>query len=165
VLNFYIYGRTLYLARRYDEAIVQLERTVEMDADFPGTYEYLSSLYRLKGDNDRAFEWFVRFLTQKRESAEQIQSWKTIYAQTGWRGVDERQLEKEKEDKKNGNPNFVYMARLYTKLEMPEQAFAYLEKAFGAHLWGMVKLKVEPDFDPLRSDPRFDDLVRRVGLK
>ncbi len=57
------------------------------------------------------------------------------------------------------------MTRFYAKLEMPEQAFVYLEKAFGAHLWGMIKLKIEADFDPLRSDSRFDDLVRRVGLK
>ncbi len=59
----------------------------------------------------------------------------------------------------------MYMTRFYAKLEMPEQAFVYLEKAFGAHLWGMIKLKIEADFDPLRSDSRFDDLVRRVGLK
>jgi len=45
-----------------------------------------------------------------------------------------------------------------------DQAFAYLERAYLQHSSTLVTLKVEPRFDPLRSDPRFEDLLRRVGL-
>jgi tetratricopeptide (TPR) repeat protein len=165
VLNHQIYGHTLYFARRYDEAISQLKRTVEMDANFRVTYEALINSYRMKGDNDQAFEWFVRDRTQEGENAEQIQMWKTIYSQTGWRGISERQLEKAKDDEKKGTALYIHLAHLCIRLEMREQAFAYLEKAFGERRLAMTMLKVEPRFDSLRSDPRFDDVVKRVGLK
>jgi DNA-binding winged helix-turn-helix (wHTH) protein/tetratricopeptide (TPR) repeat protein len=80
VLNHKIYGQILYYARRYDEAVVQLKRTIEMDADHIGAYNFLVSSYRMKGEDERAFEWFVRSRTQQKDNAEQIQPWKTIYS-------------------------------------------------------------------------------------
>ncbi|MGI8641168.1 MAG: TPR end-of-group domain-containing protein, partial [Pyrinomonadaceae bacterium] len=165
VLNHQLYGQTLHYARRYDEAIVQLNRTVEMDADFLLTYAYLIRSYLMKGEDDQAFEWFVRERTQSGEKPDEIQLWKTIYAQSGWRGVAGRRLEKEKEKEKSGNPNYTQLSRLYIELEKREEAFAYLEKVFGERRFAMTTLKVDPRFDSLRSDPRFDDLVKRVGLK
>ncbi|MDQ3711178.1 MAG: tetratricopeptide repeat protein, partial [Acidobacteriota bacterium] len=164
-LNQKIYGQILYYARRYDEAVVQLKRTIEMDADPPGTYNFLVRSYRMKGENDQAFEWFARSRTQQKDNAEQIQLWKTTYAQSGWRGIFERHLEKLKEDEKNGKPNYNQLAGVYNELDNREQAFVYLEKVFDKRGWTMISLKVEPGFDSLRSDPRFDDLVKRVGLK
>lgn len=165
VLNHRIYGQILYYARRYDEAVVELKRTVEMDADFNNAYEFLISSYRLKGDETEAFEWFARSRTQSGDKPEEIQSWKMIYAKLGWRGIFERQLEQTKEDEKNGKPAYIQLAFLSIELEQREPAFAYLEKAFGEHRWTMTTLKVEPHFDSLRSDPHFDDLVKRVGFK
>jgi DNA-binding winged helix-turn-helix (wHTH) protein/TolB-like protein len=165
VLNHKIYGEILYFARRYDEAIVQLKRSVEMDANHSPTYKWLINSYRIKGDDDQAFEWFVRRLTQEEETAEQIQLWKTIYAKTGWRGIFERQLKQAKEDEKNGKPIYMQLAFHSIELEQREQAFDYLEKAFGERRWAMVTLEVDPRFDSLRSAPQFDDLVKRVGLK
>ncbi|MDQ3712659.1 MAG: winged helix-turn-helix domain-containing protein [Acidobacteriota bacterium] len=165
VLNHQIYGQILYFARRYDEAIAQSKRTVEMDANFLTTYRWIINSYRIKGDNDQAFEWFMRERTREGENAEQIQLWKTIYAESGWRGVDGRQFEKAKDDEKKGTAFYIQLAHLCIRLEMREQAFAYLEKAFGERRLAMTTLKVEPRLDSLRSDPRFDDLVKRVGLK
>jgi tetratricopeptide (TPR) repeat protein len=165
VLNHKLYGQILYYARRYDEAVVQLERTVEMDADPVGTYNYLVLSYRMNGENDQAFEWFVRSRTQQKDNTEQIQSYKTIYAQSGWRGIFEQRLEILKEDEKNGKPNYNQLAGVYNELGNSDQAFAYLEKVFDKRGYVMFTLNVEPRFDSLRSDPRFDDLVRRVGLK
>ena len=165
VLNHKIYGQTLYFARRYDEAIAELKRTVEMDAEFSTAYKFLIHSYRAKGDEAQAFEQFVRQQTQFGDQPDEIQSWKTIYAKSGWRGVFERQFEQAKENEKNGKPNYVQLAFYSIELEEREPAFAYLEKAFGKRQWAMTTLKVEPRFDPLRSDPRFEDLVRRVGLK
>ena len=56
-------------------------------------------------------------------------------------------------------------ARLYIELGNREEAFANIEKGFVQHNWAMTTLKVEPQFDSLRSDARFDDLIKRVGLK
>ncbi len=164
VLNHKIYGQTLYFARRYDEAIAQLKRTVEMDAEFSTVHKFLINSYRAKGDETQAFEWFLRQRTQFGDKPDEIQSWKTIYAKSGWRGIFERQLEQAKEDEKKGKPNYMWLAFYSVELEQREPAFAYLEKAFVKRQWAMTTLKVEPHFDPLRSDPRFDDLVKRVGL-
>jgi len=164
-LNHKIHGQILYYARRYDEAIVQLKRTVEMDADPPGAYINLVRSYRMKGENDQAFEWFVRSRPQQGDNAEQIQLLKTTYAQSGWRGIFEQRLEKLKEDEKNGKPNYNQLAGVSNELDNRDQTFAYLEKAFDKRGFVIYSLNVEPNFDSLRSDPRFDDLVKRVGLK
>jgi hypothetical protein len=55
-------------------------------------------------------------------------------------------------------------AVVYIALGNKEQALALLDEAYEQHEWGMLLLKAEPRYDPLRSDPRFQDLMRRVGL-
>ena len=57
-----------------------------------------------------------------------------------------------------------YMALVYAGLGEKDEAFDWLEKAYQEHSWELVGLKVHPGFDPLRSDPRFQDIVHRVGL-
>ncbi len=164
VLNHTIYGEILFFARRYDEAITELERTVEMDPEFYSPYSWLNYSYRLKGEDDKAFASFVQTRILAGEEPDEINLWKTIYARSGWRGISWRQLEKAKAEKKGGNPNYMQMAFHSIELEQREQAFAYLEKAIVQRRWAMVTLNANPRFDSLRSDPRFDDLVRRVGL-
>jgi tetratricopeptide (TPR) repeat protein len=56
------------------------------------------------------------------------------------------------------------IALVYTGLGNKTEAFKWLEESYKAHDAGLLYLKVDPLLDPLRSDPRFDDLVRRVGL-
>ncbi len=165
VLNHSIYGEILYYARRYDEAITELERTVEMDPEFYFTYRWLGDSYRLKGEDDKAFQSFVKMRILGGEEPDEINLWKTIYAKSGWRGIFGRQLEKAKANEKNGNPNYNQLAFFSIELGQRDEAFAYLEKAIGQRPMAMITLNVSPRFDSLRSDPRFDDLVRRVGLK
>ncbi len=165
ILNHKIYSQTLYFARRYDEAIAQDIRIVDMGADFSAVRESLVGSYRRKGEDDKAFEWFVHGRVQSEETPDEIQLWKTIYARSGWRGIFERQLEQAKESENQGKTSPVLLARLYSRLENREQAFAYLEIAFSQRLMPMVTLRVQPDFDFLRSDPRFHDLLRRVNLE
>jgi hypothetical protein len=58
----------------------------------------------------------------------------------------------------------VTIAQIYAPLEEKDKAFEWLEKGYREHDGRLVQLKVIPEFESLRSDPRFDDLVRRVGL-
>ena len=165
VLNQYIFERVLYLSRRYDECISEGKRTLEMDADFPNAYSEIIASYRMKGEADQAFEFFIRERTRNKDKPEDIQSWKALYGQSGWRGIIGRQIEKAKEAEKTGNDKLLGLARLYAKIEDRESTLAYLERAFEKRSWGMIILKVDPSFDFLRSDPRFDDLLHRVNLK
>lgn len=165
VLNHKIYQQTLYYARRYDESIAEGKRILEMDAEFLGVYNTLIGSYLMKGDDDQAFEWFLRQWERTENKPDEIQLWKTIYEQSGWHGIVERQLEQAQDAEKNGNPSPMPLARLYAQTGNLDQALVYLEKAFDKRWQGMTSLKVSPNYDPLRSDPRFDALLKRIGLK
>ena len=165
VLNHSIYGEILFFARRYDEAIIELERTVEINPDFYFAYVWLSYSYRLKGSDDKAFDSFVQAQILAGEEPDEINLLKTIYAKSSWRGIFGRQLEKAKADEKTGKHYYMKLAFFSIELGQRDEAFAYLEKAFGERPMVMVTLNVNPRFDSLRSDPRFDNLVKRVGLK
>lgn len=165
VLNHYIYQQALFYARHYDEAIAEGKRTFELDAGFYLIYSTLISSYLMKGEDDLAFESFLRQWEQFNDKPDEIQLWKTVYARSGWRGIRERQLEQARDAEKNGNANPLFLARLYTTTGNIEQAFVYLERAFDARAQGMISLKVSPNYDLLRSDPRFETLVNRIGLK
>jgi len=136
-----------------------------MDPEFYFAYRWLIHSNRLKGNDDEAFESFVQAQIIVGKEPDEINLWKTIYAKSGWRGISGRRLEKAKADEKTGKPNYNQLAFFSIELGQRDEAFAYLEKAIGERSLAMVMLNVDPRYDPLRSDPRFDDLVKRVGLK
>ena len=77
----------------------------------------------------------------------------------------QKQFEFQKLNEQQTSTNYYEMARQCAFLGDKEQAFEYLNKAVEKRQSQIVMLKVEPAFDSLRDDPRFDELVRRVGLK
>ncbi len=165
ILNHKIYSQTLYYARRYDEAIEEDIRLVDMGVDFSAVQESLVGSYRRKGQDDLAFEAFVHGMELSEETLEEIQRWRTVYAGSGWKGIFERQIEEALEAEKTGKARDFLLARLYSRLENRDQAFVHLEKAFSERSMPMATLKVQPDFDFLRSDPRFHNLLKRVNFE
>jgi DNA-binding winged helix-turn-helix (wHTH) protein/tetratricopeptide (TPR) repeat protein len=164
-LNHQYFGNILLYARRYDEAIAVLERVAEMDGGRLHAHNRLSDAYRYKGDHDRAFESFVNARIVAGALPDELDLWKTIYARSGWKGILERQLESAMAAEKEGKPNYNRLGWLASELGKVDEAFAYLEKSFAERGVGLALLIAHPRYDPLRGDPRFDDLVRRVGLK
>jgi tetratricopeptide (TPR) repeat protein len=156
-------GRLLYFARRYDEATLQLKRVLEVDENFMTAYGWLWLAYAMKGDDAGAFEWFMK--EQKRKNPNHAEVYQKAYENGGWKEVSRKSLEFEKLDEEKPSGSYYRIARLYARLGEKEQAFEYLNKAFDKRHSQMVMLNVEPAFDSLRDDPRFDELVRRVGLK
>lgn len=71
----------------------------------------------------------------------------------------------EKTGRKNGYLPYWDMAKIYAELGEKDAAFFYLEKCRQNRQLYMLWLRIEPKLDTLRSDPRFEDLIRRVGLK
>jgi eukaryotic-like serine/threonine-protein kinase len=160
------YGRFLYYARRYDEAIVQLKRVVEVDAGFLTTYSWLWQAYHLKGDYAHAYEWFLKHHQQRKASPERIELYKNVYETLGWLAVLQKQVEIHKSDEKGegDHPPDSRIVLLSALLGDKDQAFEYLNKSFEKRHGQMTSLKAEPCLDSLRGDPRFAELVRRVGL-
>ncbi len=85
--------------------------------------------------------------------------------ESGAKGYWQKLLDVTKEQAQKGNTVYpIDMAIFYAKLNERDQTFIWLEKAFEERLADMVMLKVSPEWDNIRSDPRFTDLIRRVGL-
>ena len=102
---------------------------------------------------------------QKARNSEHIAPFQNAYETSGWHGVRQKFLELEKLDEQKPSGNYFRLARQCTMVGEKEQAFEYLNKAIEKHHGQLIMLNVDPTFDALRDDPRFDELVRRVGLK
>ncbi len=155
-------GRFLYYARRYDEAILQLKRVLEVDKNFRTARGWLLFSYEMKGDYAAAYETLTE--TVKQTNPENLEIYQKAYAAAGWQGVRRKNLELSKLNEQQPGSNLFDIARSCALLGDKEQAFEYLNKAIEKRQSQLNMLKVEPTFDSLRGDPRFDELLRRVGL-
>lgn len=155
------YGRFLYMSRRYDEAFAQLKKTIELDPGFARAHRTLGELYRVNGDHANAIEAQAKFF-ELRGEPQKAALLREAFAKDGWNGYL-RLVTAENSPLKENNWNWV-LAKAYAELGEKDKAFAELDKAYENRLSSIVWFKVEPQLDPLRSDPRFADLMRKVGF-
>jgi tetratricopeptide (TPR) repeat protein len=153
-------GRILHYARRYDEAIAQLKRTIELKEDFPSAWTWLRRAYVMKADYAGAFETFMK----RQKDPERVEVYQKAYDTGGWQGVTRRFLEYSKLDEHKPYSHPYDIAVLYAQLGEKEQAFEYLNKTVEKRQWEVAMLNVDPQLDSLRGDPRFKALVSHVGL-
>ncbi len=157
-----------YQTRDYDRAIEQYRKALELDLNNPYTHELLGNAYEQKGMQKEAVtEWSKALrLTEDNESATMLER---IFTASGFnaalRSLWQKKLEQLNERAKRGEyvPAMNY-AFAYTRLADKEQAFAWLAKARQEHSRLKYDVNLDPIFDSLRADPRFQDLLRRVGL-
>jgi TolB-like protein/lipoprotein NlpI len=161
VFHQYMYGRILYFARRYDDAIRQLERVVEMDSTHPFVYNILWLSFHKKGDIQQAYESFMRFQQLIGTEDEMLKNYETSYAKDGWQGVLLKYLEIVKANDANGSAAYT-TAVLSALLGQRDQSIRHLDDAVKNRLWEVSKIKGDPGLDSLRDDPRFAELVRRI---
>ena len=152
------FGRTLYMSRRYDESFTQFKKTVEMDPGFARTHRSFAELYRIRKDYPNAVAESARFfeLSGQPQNAVLLRE---SFAKDGWVGCLRLATAANSPLKEN---NWL-LARAYIELGEKDKAFAELNNAYESRT-GVAFLKVEPQLDPLRSDPRFQDLMKKVGL-
>ncbi len=149
-------GETYYYARQNDRCIAQAKAILELDPHSGYVYRLLSWAYRQKGMYQEAEAALPRQGDVAYDRA-------LIYAAAG-RREEARKLTDEVRQSASATNSPFAIAVLYAALGDKQAAFAWLEQAYNAHQSDLVSLKVEPSFDPLRSDPRFADLLKRVGL-
>jgi TolB-like protein/Flp pilus assembly protein TadD len=156
-------GRELYGARRYDEAIAQLRRTLDMDANFAEAHFHLAMVYEAK-------RMFAEALAEFQKSAElfadpAMKIWEArVYALSGKRAEAERRLNESSEGAKTRYVSPYPIATIYAAMGDNDQALAYLEKVFSERSYYVVWLNIDPVFDRLRTDARFQDLLHRIGI-
>jgi TolB-like protein/Flp pilus assembly protein TadD len=157
-------GWVLLNARQYDQSAEQLRKALEMDQNFALAHHRLGLVYEQQGKYDEAiaeFEQVVKLLPGKPLG---IATRAHAQALSGKRAEAQKALVQLQELSKQRYVSSVLIALIYTALGDKEQAFAWLEKANNDNDALLARLKVDPRFDPLRSDQRFTDLVRRLGL-
>jgi TolB-like protein/DNA-binding winged helix-turn-helix (wHTH) protein/uncharacterized protein HemY len=156
-------GKTLYFARRYDEAATQLRKALDLDPNCYTALIWLRPVYVDTGKYSQAFEVFDKeqALTSAGGRLEILAS---TYAQMGHTEESRRFLAQvlKLAQKEHVDPGSI--AAVYNHLGDKAQAFAWLEKAYAERSNYMSSLKVWGLYDPIRSDPRFLDLERRVKL-
>ena len=153
----------LCIAREYDQGIAQGQKVLEMDPHFAEVYGYLKRCYEQKGMYREAIS--ARQMRRKLAGldAEQTAALREAAAATSARVYWKRRLEQEMAEWKREMSGRFEMAETFAQLGEKDQAFAWLERAYERRSFMMLYLKVAPNLDPLRSDPRYADLLRRVG--
>lgn len=159
-----VVGRTLYHAKRYDEAVEQLNKTIKMDQSFGPAYVFLCAAYQQKGMHNEA----VRAAQEAVKISPDTPVFTTIlghaYAASGKRDEAQRIVEQMTELSKHRYVQPSYLALLYTGLGDKDRAFQWLEKAFQERDDRLIFVVTDPLVDGLRTDPRFVELIRRIGL-
>jgi tetratricopeptide (TPR) repeat protein len=152
----------LVLAHSYDESIRQSNKTIEMDPNFAMAHNQLAQGYLEKHMYSEAVTELQKAVQLSGGSPTCIANLARAYAASGKRNAAIRLLSGLQ---KRSNPTYSYgseIATIYASLGDKDQAMTWLEKAYEERFNPGVLLR--PGFDPLRSDPRFKDLVHRIGL-
>ncbi|HEX6805733.1 MAG TPA: winged helix-turn-helix domain-containing protein [Terriglobales bacterium] len=163
-------GRMYIWARRYDDALAQFQRVNQLDPNFALNHERMAHLYALTGKFNQAVAEEGRARALVGEKPESVQrktdllnrAWTSRGAQGYWQA--ELQLAQDEQNPPEAYTGSFGLARIYSELTDKEKAFANLERAYAERDEEMTNLAVEPHFDFLRSDLRFRDLERRVGI-
>ena len=157
-------GWACYMARQYEEAMEQLRRTVELEPNYPVTYWILGLLLRKMGRYELAIAEGEKGV--KLSGGSPLMS--AALAQTlAAAGRKEQALEILDELTKLAKQKYVapyFLAGIHIGLGEDDRAMEYLERSYQEPSHWLIYLHTDPSMDALRSDPRFQDLVGRVGL-
>ncbi len=156
-------GYAYYFARRYDQAIAESRKALEMDPNFSRAHFNLGLAYEQKKMFPQAIAEFQKAIASSGGPLMEA-ALGHAYAVAGRRAEAQEVLDRLIELSKQRYVSSYQIATIYAGLGETDQAFAWLEKAYGERNNWLAYLKVDPIFDGLRSDSRFAALVRRVGL-
>ena len=152
----------LLLAHSYDESIRQSRKTIEMDPNFALAHNQLGQAYLEKQMRDEAITELQKAVQLSAGSPTCLANLARAYAASGKKSEAAKVLTDLKKRSSLGYSHASEIAVVYAALGDKNQAMTWLEKGYEERFNPGVLLR--PGFDPLRSDPRFQELVRRIGL-
>jgi len=152
--------------RQYAQSIEEGKKIVEIDATFANIHNHLAQAYFLLGKYDLWFEEWVKADTLNGDT-EDLAIAKAVsreYSKSGYQAAMKRCVELQEEESKRFYVDPVLIAGNYALIGEKGKAFNLLEKGYQEKSAFMAYIRVFPSFDSLRSDPRYADLLRRMGL-
>jgi tetratricopeptide (TPR) repeat protein len=156
---------TAYLyAGRFDEAVEQYKKTIELDDNFYYAHAYLGRTYMMKGEYRKALAEYEK--AQKLgDDPRVLMLLSRAYSKMGRRNDALKMLDKLTQMSKDRYISPYYFALVYTGLGEKDKAFEWLEKALREREGRMTLIKVDVLLNELHTDPRFSNLLKRVGLE
>src|SRR5579862_4909762 len=152
------------LTRRYDLARERAQELLEVAPNWVWGHFELAQVDEQEGQLEEAAQEFLKADELFGMDPQRVTQLKVTLAKSGAKGYWKRTLENYKESAKSNYVPSVLVAEACVRVGDKECVFEWLERGFEERDDLMINLKVEPVFDSLRSDPRFQDLVRRVGI-
>ena len=165
-INAVTVGTVLNTARRHDNAIAVCKKLASENPTFPGAHLCLANAYWGKGLYPKVISEFIVYsrLSGDQKASDFASALGRGYRSAGWRGALRKALEIRLAQRKAGYSSPYEIATLFANLGEKDRAFKWLEAAYQEHDLGLLSLKTDFLLDPLRSDPRFAELVKKVGL-
>jgi len=160
-----VHGMLFYLARFYDRAIEELTKAVELDPHHVLAMFYLGLAHLECGRSDEALVLVSRAAELNMNAGFFVQGIGYVHASAGRKDLARGILERIEEIKTKTHISPVYQAFIYCRLGEYDKAFEWFDRAYedGDH-W-LEFIKIWPGVDPVRTDPRYDELIRKLGLK
>jgi DNA-binding winged helix-turn-helix (wHTH) protein/TolB-like protein/Flp pilus assembly protein TadD len=159
-----VMGDIFYCARQYDRALEHYRKTLEFYPNDPPAHSSIGMTYTHQGRYEEAIAMLQKGVALAEGSEHSLVNIGYYYAKVGKRDEAQKALDRLNEMSKRGYVNPHTLASIYAGLGDKERALELLEKAYNERASSMVLLKVDPMLDSLRAEPRFQDLLRRVGL-
>ena len=151
-------------AHRYTEAIEQLQKTLELGRTFADTNYFLFEAYANKGMYPEAVAAYARQKALDGVPASAVAAFQDAFAKDSWPGFLKARIQSLEAQGQAGQAVADELASLYARAGDADRALAWLEKSYADRSARLTHLKVNARYDNLRDDPRFADLLRRVGL-
>src|SRR5262245_11255521 len=156
-------GWSRYYARQYDEAIRESRKALEMDPTFVIARRVLGVTYEQTGKPEEAIEELQKAVEYSGGTAYRAELAHAL-ATSGREAEARRLLAELREVSKTHYVSPYYVGTAHLALGEQDEAFDYLERALKEHANGLTFMRLDPNLDEVRSDPRYEDLVRRVGF-
>jgi len=158
-------GLFLYYARRYDQALEQLQKTAEMEPHFSMLHAAMGEVYLQKSMHEEALREFEREAAIHGHLNQHEESWRAIaYLKAGKKDEARRIMDYLLRRAKEAYVAPTRLASIYFALGDDDEGFGWLDKSYRERDSTLLEIKVDPGFDRVRSDPRFKELMKKVGL-
>ena len=166
VLGYFQLGMEFYFARQYDRTIEQEKKALELAPDYFGPHDYVAAAYLQKSMYQESIAAYEELLETSHDQPRAFSDLGNAYAVAGRTTDARKMLDQLIELSKHRYVRGIELARIYVGLGDKDKAFECLERSYADRsITAFVGFKVDPRFDPLRSDPRFANLLRRMNLQ
>ncbi len=150
-----------YNEGKLNESLDECRKTLELEPNYLSIYWTYFYVYIKQDENLKAIETLQKIMPMDTLTARNANMVKDIYNKSGMNGIFEWLIELEL---KSADPSPMSLARWYANLDKKDESLDWLEKAFDEHQPTIPRINNNPDFDIVRSEPRFQAMIKKMGL-